>query len=64
MITVKEIYIKNQSYYVFDYIIKIKSVDLNKIKVVKNSCRNIFIYHVTYVAPYSVKPLRMMCLIK
>ena len=65
---IKEIDIKNQTYYFFDDIINIKNFDANNIKIDEKSYRNIFIYytgHVTvkgskYVKINSVNPLYLV----
>ena len=41
MISVKQIDIKNRTYYYFNNLINIKNLDLNKVKVDENSCKNI-----------------------
>ena len=46
---VKDIDIKNHTYYFFDDIINIKSFDSNNIKIDKNSYKNIFISYIGYV---------------
>ena len=42
---VKDIDIKNRTYYFFDDRINIKSFDLNNIKIDEKSYKNIFIYY-------------------
>ena len=44
--SLKEINIKNRTYYFFDGIINIKNRDLNKIKMDKKSYKNILIYYI------------------
>ena len=44
----KEVEIRNQTYYLFDDIINIKSFDRNNIKTGENSYKN-FIYYIGYV---------------
>ena len=61
----KEIDIRNGSYYFFDDIINVKRLDSNKIKTDEKPCKNIFIYYfgyvmvkdLSYVAINSVNPL-------
>ena len=65
---VKEINIKNQTYYFFDDMINIKNFHSNLLKIDKRSCKNIIIYYICcitlkgsyYVKIDSVNPL---CLI-
>ena len=45
----KEINIKNQTYYFFNDIINIKNFDSNLLKIDKNSYKNIAIYEIGYV---------------
>ena len=40
----KDIDVKNCTYYFFDYMINIKNLDLNKIKIDKGSCKYIICY--------------------
>ena len=51
MNSVKQIDINNCIYYYFDYIINIRNLDTNKIKIDEKSkiFKNILIYHVGYV---------------
>ena len=42
----KEISIKNRTYHFFKYMINIKSLDPNKIKIDITSYQNIFIYYI------------------
>ena len=46
---VKDIDIKNRTYYFFNYIINIKIFDPNNIKIDKKSYKNILIYYIGYV---------------
>ena len=63
---VKEIFIKNQTYYFFNDIISIENVDPNNIKIDEKSYKNILIYYIGYVTikKYlkfnSVDPLYLM----
>ena len=43
---VKDISIKNHTYYFFDYIINIKNSDPDNIKIEEKSYQNIFIYYI------------------
>ena len=45
---VKDINIKNHTYYFFDDIINIKDFDPNKIKTDEKSYKNILIYYIAY----------------
>ena len=47
---VKDINIKNHTYYFFDDIINIKDFDPNNIKIDEKSYKNILIYYVVYVS--------------
>ena len=49
MISLKEIDIKDRTYYLFDDMINIKNLDPNKIKIDELSFKNILIYHSGYV---------------
>ena len=49
MSQIKEINIKNRTYYLFDDMINIKNFDSNQIKIDKNSYKNIIIYHTGYI---------------
>ena len=49
MENIKEINIKNRTYYFFDDMINIKNVDSNLLKTEKKSYRNINIYHIRYI---------------
>ena len=46
---IKEINIKNRTYYFFDDMINIKNVDSNLLKIEKKSYKNINIYHIRYI---------------
>ena len=46
---VKDIDIKNRTYYFFDDIINMKDFDLNNIKINEKSCKDILIYYIGYV---------------
>ena len=46
---IKEIYIKNQSYYFFDDMINIDNFDPNLLKIDKKSYKNIDIYYIGYI---------------
>ena len=63
---VKQIYIKNRTYYFYNDIIDLKNVDARLIKVDKKSYKNIDIYYIGYIRIkkiddyekiYSVNPL-------
>ena len=68
MSQIKEINIKNRTYYFFDDMINIKNFDSNQIKIDKNSYKNIIIYHtgyitiknLSYVKVNSVNPLYLI----
>ena len=49
MRNIKEINIKNQTYYFFDYMINIKDFDPNVLKIDKKSYKNIGIYYIEYI---------------
>ena len=61
--SVKDINIKNHTYYFFDDIFNIKDFDPNYIKIDERSYKNILIYYIEYVTIkkdlkiYSVNPL-------
>lgn len=57
MSRVRDIDIKSCTYYFFEDIINIKSLDPNNIKIDEKSIKNIFIYYVEYVTQNSVKSL-------
>ena len=46
---VKDINIKNHTYYFFNDIISIKDIDTNNIKIDEKSYKSIFIYYIAYV---------------
>ena len=46
---VKNINIKNRTYYFFNDIINVENFDLNNIKIDEKSYKNILIYHIGYV---------------
>ena len=46
---IKEINIKNRTYYFFDDIIKSKDFDSNLLKIDKESCKYIDIYYIGYI---------------
>ena len=46
---VKEMDIKNQTYYFFDDIINIKNFDWNNVKIDEKSYKNILISYIVYV---------------
>ena len=46
---IKDIDIKNHTYYFFNDIPSIKYFDPNKVKIDENSRKNIFIYYIGYV---------------
>ena len=48
--SVKDVNIKNDTYYFFDNIINIKDFDPNNIKINEKSYKNILIYYIEYVA--------------
>ena len=50
MRNIKEINIKNRTYYLFDDMINIKEFDPSLIKIDKKSCKNIGIYYIGYIA--------------
>ena len=63
---VKDINIKIQTYYFFNYNVNIEYFDPNNIKIDENSYKNILIYYIGYVAikeyikMYSVNPLYLI----
>ena len=65
-ISVKDINIKNYTYYFFDDANNIKDFDSNNIKIDEKSHKNIYIYHIGYVTIkkdlkiYSVNPLYLI----
>ena len=54
----KDIGIKNHTYYFFDDIINIKNIDPNKIKIHKNSYKNILFYYIGYVKIKDLKYIK------
>ena len=44
---------KNRTYYFFNNMINIKSLDINKIKIDEKSSKNILIYHIGYDLSYA-----------
>ena len=60
---VKDINIKNRTYYFFNDIIRIENFDVNNIKIDEKLYKNILIYYIRYVTIkkdqniYSVNPL-------
>ena len=60
---VKDINIKNRTYYFFNDIIDIEHFDPNNLEIDENSCKNILIYYIgylkvtEYVEIYSLNPL-------
>ena len=60
MSRVREISIKNRTYYLFNDIINFKNLDPNNFKIDKKSHKNILIYYIGYVAPNSFKPLYLI----
>ena len=63
---VKNINIKNRTYYFFNYIIDIKNFDPNNIKIDDKSYKSILIYYIGYMTikedlkMYSVNPLYLI----
>ena len=47
--SIKDINIKNRTYYFFNDTINIKDFDPNNIRIDKKSYKNIFIYYIGYV---------------
>ena len=58
---VKDIDIKNRTYYFFDDIINIKHFDLNNIKIDEKSYKNILIYYIGYVTIKDFKYTKINC---
>ena len=64
--SVKDINIKNHTYYFFDDISNKKEFDSDNIKIDENSYKNILIYYIGYVTvkkglkTYSVNPLYLI----
>ena len=69
--SIKEINIKNQTYYFFDDMINIKNSDANQIKINKKSFKNIDIFYIEYIKIkdpdnvniHSVNPLLIIIII-
>ena len=57
---IKDINIKNHTYYFFDDIINIKIFDPNNIKIDKTSCKNIPIYYIGYVTIKDLKYIKII----
>ena len=64
--TVKQINIKNRTYYFYNDIVNLKNFELKLLKIDKKSCKNIGIYNIGYIIIkkiddceniYSVNPL-------
>ena len=58
---VKNIDIKNRTYYFFNDITNIKNFDSNNIKIGKISYKNILIYFVRYVTIKDLKYVKTFC---
>ena len=56
---IKDINIKNHTYYFFDDIINIKDFDPNNIKIDEKSYKNIFIYCIAYATIKNLKHLKI-----
>ena len=56
---VKDIDIKNRTYYFFDDIINMKDFDSNNIKINEKSCKDIVIYYIGYVTIKNSKYLKI-----
>ena len=56
---VKDIDIKNQTYYFFVDIINVKTFDTNNIKIDEKSYKNILIYHIGYVIIKDLKYIKL-----
>ena len=57
---VKDIYLKNRTYYLFDDIVNTKNFDSNNIKIDEKSHESILIYYIVYV---TIKDLKYINLI-
>ena len=57
----KGIDMKNRTYYFFDDIIDIKSLERNKIKRDEKSCKNILIYYIGYVTFEDLRYVKINC---
>ena len=58
---VKEIDIKNRTYYFFNGIINIKIFDPNNIKIDEKSYKNILIYYIRYITIKDLKYVNINC---
>ena len=58
MSQIKEINIKNRTYYFFNDMINFKNFDRNRIKVDKKSYKNIIIYYVGYITTKMMNTLK------
>ena len=56
---VKDIHIKNQTYYFFNDIINIKNFDPSNIKIDEKSSKNILIYYIGYVTIKDLKYVKI-----
>ena len=56
---VKDIDIKNRTYYFFDDIINIKTFDPNNIKIDKKSYKDVLIYYIGYITIKDSKYLKI-----
>ena len=56
---VKDIDIKNHTYYFFNYIINTKNFDPNNIKIDQKSYKNILIYYIGYVTIKDMKYVKI-----
>ena len=56
---IKDISIKNHTYYFFEDIINIKNLDPNNIKIIEKSYKNILIYHIKYVTIKDLKNVKI-----
>ena len=56
---IKDIDIKNQTYYFFDDIINIKKIDPNKIKIDEKSYKNFLNYYIRYITIKDSKYLKI-----
>ena len=68
MSSIRKIDIKNRTYYLFDHMFNIKSLDPNKIKIDEKPNKKILLYQIGYVAvknlswikSISVNPLKLI----
>ena len=60
---IKDVDIKNYTYYFFDGIINIKNVDLDNIKIDETSYKNILIYYIEYVTIKDTKNKGLLSII-